>query len=69
MREAGGVKNWPRCYPLVYHNIDEEIPEAGRSTVRGVYRSFLMLVVGLVWNFVCVTGARAAPLGGDARPR
>lgn len=66
-RELGtrAPRNWPRCYPIVYHAIDEEIPEYGRSQVRGVYYSYLALVTALVWNWICVT-ADLRYVGGAA---
>jgi hypothetical protein len=33
-------KNWPICYPILYHNISEEIPEKGRRVVREGYMAW-----------------------------
>ena len=30
-------KNWPICWPWIYQNIVEEIPEKSRRVVREVY--------------------------------
>jgi hypothetical protein len=33
--------NWPPCRPLVYHDIQNDIPESGRWLVKRVYSAFL----------------------------
>ena len=34
-RNGGGkVKNWPRCYPLIYHDIEGEIPDEYQKMVK-----------------------------------
>jgi len=35
------VANWPKCRPLIYHNIHDEIPENGRTLVKRVYFSWM----------------------------
>lgn len=44
--------NWPRCKPVIYHDIKAEIPESGRSLVTRIYFSWLMSLVCLVINMV-----------------
>ncbi|KXZ43257.1 hypothetical protein GPECTOR_96g723 [Gonium pectorale] len=36
LTSAGALKkkNWPICYPILYHNIGEEIQERARRPVR-----------------------------------
>jgi hypothetical protein len=39
LQSSGGMtkKNWPICWPFLYHNIPEEIPEKSRRVVREIY--------------------------------
>ncbi|GIL82921.1 hypothetical protein Vretimale_8427 [Volvox reticuliferus] len=46
-------KNWPICYPILYHNISEEIPEKARRIVREGYVAWWGLVICLLWNWIC----------------
>eukprot|EP00798_Chlamydomonas_sp_ICE-L_P001699 gene1699-33102_t len=53
---AGGVvhtKNWPVCYPLIYHDINAEIPPQSIRVVKEVYWSWYGLVFCLSWNWFC----------------
>ncbi|KND03021.1 uncharacterized protein SPPG_02092 [Spizellomyces punctatus DAOM BR117] len=53
MRQAGfHPPNWPKFYPLFYHDIDVEIPEANRKTVLQIYRLWLATMVLLIWNMI-----------------
>jgi len=47
-----GRNNWPFFFPLIYHSIAEEIPEAHRATVTRLYQIWLLLGVTLIVNFV-----------------
>jgi len=51
---ANKPPNWPRCKPLIYHNIYEEIPEGGRSLVRRVYFSWFLFCWTLSLNAVAL---------------
>lgn len=42
---GGSKKNWPRCCPLVYHSIGDQIPEDSRRLVYQCYLSYLIFVV------------------------
>ncbi|KAJ3014766.1 hypothetical protein HKX48_004971 [Thoreauomyces humboldtii] len=44
--------NWPKWYPLFHHDIETDIPEAGRSIVRNIYRLWLGVMALLVWNML-----------------
>ncbi|GIL45488.1 hypothetical protein Vafri_2714 [Volvox africanus] len=46
-------KNWPICYPILYHNISEEIPEKARRVVREGYVAWWGLLICLLWNWFC----------------
>jgi len=37
------VKNWPPCSPILYHDIDAEIPVDLQSTVRRAYQAYLVV--------------------------
>jgi len=45
-------KNWPRCRPVVYQNIPEEIPEDNQAMVKRAYAAWFGVVVAYVWNFI-----------------
>eukprot|EP00210_Caulerpa_lentillifera_P001289 g1242.t1 len=53
------MKNWPPCSPMVYHDIDAEIPTALQWTVRNAYRTYLLFCFTLLYNFLCLTLAFA----------
>ncbi|RKO90871.1 scamp family-domain-containing protein [Blyttiomyces helicus] len=58
IRRAGyNPPNWPPFYPLVYHDINAEIPEGPtRDTQWKLYRLWLGTMILLVWNMVaCLT--------------
>lgn len=48
-------KNFPKLYPLVYHNIEEDIPLDKQRVVRLAFYSFLGLCVCLAANWFAVT--------------
>jgi hypothetical protein len=52
---AGSQKNFPKFYPLVYHNIEEEIPLDKQRVVRIAFYSYLGLVLCLSINWFAVT--------------
>ncbi|KAG9318686.1 scamp family-domain-containing protein [Chiua virens] len=61
-----GRNNWPPFYPLIYHSISEEIPEASRPLISRLYQLWLVLLATLFMNmlaciFVLTSGA---PDGG-----
>lgn len=47
--------NWPlKCYPLCYHDIDEEVPARYRKLVRRLYLCLLANWVCLLLNWIVV---------------
>ncbi|KAJ3117300.1 Secretory carrier-associated membrane protein 5 [Phlyctochytrium bullatum] len=44
--------NWPPCRPLVYHDIQNDIPEGGRWLVKRLYMGFYLSSVAYLMNFV-----------------
>ena len=48
--------NWPSFYPLVYQNIEEEVPETYRPTMQKIFKLWLGTVLLLLWNIIaCLT--------------
>jgi hypothetical protein len=51
-----GRNNWPPFYPLIYHAISEEIPEASRPLITRLYQLWLVLLGTLIMNMVaCIS--------------
>ncbi|KAK0533327.1 hypothetical protein OC842_002998 [Tilletia horrida] len=61
-----GRNNWPPFYPMLYHDIDAEIPPDSRQVVATVYKLWLLLVLALIVNLVATVFllVQAAPDGG-----
>lgn len=49
------VKNWPRFFPVVHHDINSEIPAAMQGMVRAVYWCYVGLCICLFMNFIGTT--------------
>ncbi|KAH7889349.1 scamp family-domain-containing protein [Phlebopus sp. FC_14] len=47
-----GRNNWPPFYPLIYHSIPEEIPQASQQLITRLYQLWLILLGTLVVNVV-----------------
>ena len=43
------------CYPIVYHDIDADVPAPAQPMVRQVYYTWLGLFICLSYNVICVT--------------
>ncbi|XP_076955562.1 secretory carrier-associated membrane protein 1-like [Bidens hawaiensis] len=50
-------KNWPPFFPLIHHNIPNEIPLHLQRTQYVAFTTLLGIVVCLIWNLVAVTMA------------
>lgn len=50
-------KNFPRCYPVVHHNIALDIEPDKKAFVRKAYITWYVHAGALFWNFICLTGA------------
>jgi len=46
--------NWPRCRPILHHDIVGEIPEENQRLVRLAYWGWYGIQIALIWNFVTV---------------
>lgn len=44
--------NFPPLFPLMYHNIEEEVPVEHHNTVRLFFRDYQLLVLQVLVNFV-----------------
>jgi len=62
-----GRNNWPFFFPLIFHSIQDEIPEASRFLITRLYQLWLVLLGTLVVNMVaCIFVLTAgAPNGGS----
>lgn len=47
-----GRNNWPPFFPLIFHSIQDEIPEASRPLITRMYQLWLLLVGTLLVNMV-----------------
>ncbi|XP_076933684.1 secretory carrier-associated membrane protein 1-like [Bidens hawaiensis] len=50
-------KNWPPFFPIIHHDIPNEIPIHLQKIQYVAFTSFLGIVVCLLWNLVAVTTA------------
>ncbi|XP_074356843.1 secretory carrier-associated membrane protein 1-like [Apium graveolens] len=50
-------KNWPPLYPIIHHDIPNEIPVHLQKLQYVAFSTYLGLILCLVWNFVAVTVA------------
>ncbi|KAF8108104.1 hypothetical protein N665_0115s0110 [Sinapis alba] len=51
------VKNWPPLFPLIHHDIPNEIPIRLQRLQYTVFATYLGLVLALFWNIIAVTTA------------
>ncbi|KAF9075234.1 scamp family-domain-containing protein [Rhodocollybia butyracea] len=47
-----GKSNWPFFFPLIYHDISDEIPEASRYLITRLYQLWLVLLGTLILNMI-----------------
>jgi len=50
--ETRGKHNWPPFYPLIYHDIDVEIPQEHRPVITRLYQLWLVLAATLILNMI-----------------
>ena len=48
---SGKRKNFPPCYPLVHHDLKDDIPEANQGMMRAAFAAWLMSEAGYALNF------------------
>ena len=65
-QSAAGYKppNWPKCRPMYYHDIDEEVLPDKRSLVHAGYKAWMLSVAGYVMNWIAITALVSAGAGG-----
>jgi len=60
-----GKNNWPFFFPLIYHDISVEIPEASRPLITRLYQLWLVLLGTLILNMIaCIFILIAGSLDG-----
>lgn len=68
LQQYGQLPNWPRCKPMIYHDIDKDIPEGGRRLVKRVYFAWYISVwvylINVIANFTLML-AKATAGGGN----
>jgi hypothetical protein len=47
--------NWPRCFPILYHDISADIPAENQRTVRLAYVTWLIAAAAYAFNFLTLT--------------
>ncbi|KAI9350251.1 scamp family-domain-containing protein [Obelidium mucronatum] len=60
--------NWPPFYPLIYHDIDTEVPAASRPTITKIYNYWLSTCVVLAVNMVAclsILASHSTTTGGS----
>lgn len=63
-----GRNNWPFFYPLIFHSIQDEIPEVSRPLMTRLYQLWLILLGTLAFNVVAcivILASGSADGGGD----
>ncbi|OMO76578.1 Secretory carrier-associated membrane protein [Corchorus capsularis] len=59
------VKNWPPFFPIIHHDIANEIPDYLHRVQYTAFATFLGLILCLLWNFISVLSATIS--SGDVR--
>ncbi|KAJ3023385.1 UNVERIFIED_CONTAM: hypothetical protein HDU68_008636 [Siphonaria sp. JEL0065] len=61
--------NWPPFYPLIYHDIDTEVPAASRPTITKIYKYWLatcgVLAINLVGTLAILASHSTTTGGSD----
>ncbi|EJF65884.1 scamp-domain-containing protein [Dichomitus squalens LYAD-421 SS1] len=63
-----GRNNWPPYFPLLFHSIRDEIPEASQQLITRLYQIWLVLAGTLVVNMVaciCILASGSSNGGSD----
>lgn len=59
--------NWPRCKPILYHDIREDIPTPeGQSLMRKAYIAWIVIAVTFLWNIITTLSVLIVSGGGSA---
>ncbi|KAJ3192576.1 Secretory carrier-associated membrane protein 5 [Irineochytrium annulatum] len=60
--------NWPPCRPIVYHDIENDIPDSGKWLVKRLYYAFFLSSAAYFMNFVAAFAllvVKAESAGGN----
>jgi hypothetical protein len=57
-------KNWPPFFPILHHDIANDVPAHTQQLQTYAYYSWLGILLCLFWNFICTTVAWIAGAGG-----
>ncbi|KAL7283413.1 hypothetical protein ACG7TL_002843 [Trametes sanguinea] len=63
-----GRNNWPPFFPLIFHSIQDEIPQASQPLITRLYQLWLVLAGTLVVNMVaciCILASGSSNGGSD----
>ncbi|THH26466.1 hypothetical protein EUX98_g7726 [Antrodiella citrinella] len=62
-----GRNNWPFFFPLIFHSIQDEIPEASRPLITRLYQLWLVLAATMIMNLIaCIFILIAGASGGGS---
>eukprot|EP00899_Mesostigma_viride_P010328 jgi/Mesvir1/19297/Mv10370-RA.1 len=65
--KGGDEKNWPVCWPLIHHDIANDIPAHLHGAIKRAYFSLILVFWCFAWNMLCVTiGMFTGHLGDKA---
>jgi hypothetical protein len=69
LRQYGRLPNWPRCRPLLYHSIEDDVAEDHQKLVKSAYYYWIASVSTLGFNVVTtfailISGAQNVTTGG-----
>jgi len=56
----GEIKNWPKCYPLIYQDINKEIPDDQKTLVKIAYAVWFYTLWCFLWNIFTILSALIA---------
>ncbi|KAJ3117301.1 Secretory carrier-associated membrane protein 2 [Phlyctochytrium bullatum] len=53
-QKLGGERkpNWPRCRPIIYHDISKDIPDDGQKLVKRIYIGWFVSMAAAFFNFI-----------------
>lgn len=54
IRLAPRPPNWPKCKPILYHSIEDEIPVETQRMVRVAYVNWIITFVGYLFNWLVI---------------
>lgn len=67
MTLSGTEHALPIVFPLIFHSIDDEIPEASRPLIKRLYQLWLVLGATLIINMVACLLMLIAGVGSAGR--